>query len=115
MLVGKVICTGPCSIDAVLDVDDSCKRVSKGIRVDVKSPREVLGVGVHRIARSIGKGMAFLKDDTYWRDEDLRPVRTARCRGGHRESRCVPLPVTHTHTHKGVRVSDLRVGEEGNF
>lgn len=31
---------------------------------------------------------------TYWRDGNLCPARTARCRGGRQESHCVPLPAS---------------------
>lgn len=93
-----MICAGPCSIDAVLDVDDSYKRVSKRLRV-----RTLRGDGRSDRSTSIKSPGGQVENcrveegDTYWRDEDLRPVRTARCRGEHRESRCVPLPVTHNH------------------
>lgn len=47
----------------------------------------------HVVGGSAEKGWQA-RGGTYWKDGNLYPAQTARCRGGRQESHCVPLPAS---------------------
>lgn len=94
MFVWEVICAGPRSIDAILDVNNSYRRVRTLVPVQLPGDGKPMARWLHG---SVNGDLRIFEVETYWRDGGSRPVRTAGHRVGHQESHCVPLPaIFHT-------------------
>lgn len=64
--------------------------------------------------RAVEKGRQA-REGTYWKDGNLCPAQTARCRGGRQESHCVPLPASTggISTGRVQRGTDRHGGHKG--